>query len=115
MHPGSQHQRLVVGIESEHKVFVQVVEVNSGREIGWGSNLSEQLQGRRDDIRAAIVSGSDTVASSLVSLSSAGGWVLDEVSAGFGITLTAEAGVILSKASAAATFDVTVKFTRTRP
>jgi hypothetical protein len=104
-----------VNTEPEHKVLVQVVEVDSDREIGWASNLAEQLQGRLDDIRAAIVAGSGTVANSLVSLPSAEGWVLDEVSAAFGITLTAEAGVILSKASAAATFDVTVKFSRKQP
>ena len=38
--------------------------------------------------------------------------VLGEVSAKFGITLTAEAGVIVSKASAGATFEISVKFTR---
>ena len=34
------------------------------------------------------------------------------MSASFGITLTAEAGVIVSKASAGATFEVSVTFTR---
>ncbi len=101
--------------EPEHKVLVQVVEIDSGREIGWSSNLAEQLQDRLDDIRAAVVSASGTVANTLVSLPSTEGWALDEVSAAFGITLTAEAGVILSKASAAAAFDVTIKFTRTHP
>ena len=37
---------------------------------------------------------------------------IKEVAASFGITLTAEAGVILSKASAEATFEVTVTFAR---
>jgi len=34
------------------------------------------------------------------------------VSASFGITLAAEAGVLLSKASTEATFDVTITFQR---
>jgi hypothetical protein len=40
------------------------------------------------------------------------GWRLDNVSASFGVTLTAEAGALLSKASAGATFDVTVTYKR---
>ena len=52
------------------------------------------------------------MAKSLQSLTAPEGWRLGEVSASFGITLTAEAGVIVSKASAAATFEVSVKFTR---
>jgi hypothetical protein len=52
------------------------------------------------------------VAKSLQSLAAPEGWRLGEVSASFGITLTAEAGVIVSKASAGATFEVSVTFTR---
>ena len=56
-----------------------------------------------------------TVARSLKSLASPEGWRLGEVSASFGITLTAEAGVIVSKASAGATLQVSVTFTRAEP
>ena len=84
------------------------------REITFGKSLAEGLGGRQDDIRDAIQAGSQTVAKSLESLPSPDGWRLGEVSAKFGITLTAEAGVIVSKASAGATFEVSVKFIRSK-
>jgi hypothetical protein len=71
------------------------------------------LSARIDDLRHAIGEGTRTVAESLPELASPTGWRLNEVTASFGIALTAEAGVILSKASAATTFDVTVTFART--
>jgi len=99
------------------RVFVQVVDVDlaADREITFGRNLAEGLRERQDDIRGAIEAGSQTVANSIESLPSPQGWQLGEVSASFGITLTAEAGVIVSKASAGATFEVSVTFTRAGP
>jgi hypothetical protein len=96
------------------QVWVQVIDVNvaAGREITFGKNLAEGLANRQNDIRGAIEAGSQTVANSIESLPSPTGWRLGEVSASFGITLTAEAGVIVSKASAGATFEVSVTFTR---
>ena len=96
------------------RVFVQVVDMDvaAGREITFGKSLAERLGDRQDDIRGAIEAGSQTVAKSIESLPSPPGWRLGEVSASFGITLTAEAGVIMSKASAGATLEVSVKFTR---
>ena len=93
-------------------VLVQVVEVEQGREIGWGANLAEQLGERSEDIRHAITTGAKVVADSLSELRVDQGWRLGEVSASFGITLTAETGVILSKASAGATFEVVVTYQR---
>jgi hypothetical protein len=81
-------------------VLVPVVDVRSEGEIGWGSGVAQQLQDRLDDIRQAIVSASEAVAGGLPALPSAAGWSLSKVSASFGITLAAEAGVILSRASA---------------
>jgi hypothetical protein len=93
-------------------VFVQVVEVEDGREISWGPNLAEQLENRSEDVRRAIAVGAKTVADSLGELAAAQNWRLGAVSASFGVTLTAEAGAILSKASAGATFEVTVTYQR---
>jgi Trypsin-co-occurring domain 1 len=93
-------------------VFVPVVEITTGREIGWNTNISELLRSRLSDIRAAISAGAESVASSLTSLPTAETWRVKEVSASFGITLAAEAGVLLSKASTEATFDVTITFQR---
>jgi hypothetical protein len=96
--------------ESEKKVLVQVVPVDEGREIGWGESTAEQLRNRLEDINLAIKEGTKAVADSLEGLPGAKGWRLGEVSAKFGVTLTAQAGVIFSSASAGATFEVTVLF-----
>ncbi|MDD7942872.1 CU044_2847 family protein [Actinomycetospora lutea] len=94
-------------------VYVPVVEIgDTGREIGWGSNVSEMLGSRLDDIRDAIQAGAISVSRGLKDLPAAGNWQVSEVEASFGITLAAEAGVILSKASSEATFDVSITFTR---
>jgi Trypsin-co-occurring domain 1 len=97
---------------SEKKVLVQVVPIDEGREIGWGESTAEQLRNRLEDVQLAIKEGAKAVAESLEGLPSAKGWQLGEVSAKFGVTLTAQAGVILSSASAGATFEVTVLFKR---
>ena len=98
---------------SEEKVLVQVVPVDEERQqIGWGESTTEQLRNRLEDIRSAISEGAKAVADSLEGLPGARGWRLGEVSAKFGVTLTAQAGVILSSASAGATFEVTVLFKR---
>jgi hypothetical protein len=103
----------MAGIDTD-QVWVQVIDADmaADREITLSKSLAERLGDRQDDIRAAIGAGSETVAKSLKTLPSPKGWRLGEVSASFGITLTAEAGVIVSKASAAATFEVSVTFTR---
>ncbi len=97
---------------SEEKVLVQVVPVGGRREIGWGSSTAEALRNRLEDIHSAIAEGAKAVADSLEGLPGAEGWQLGEVSAKFGVTLTASAGVILSTASAGATFEVTVLYQR---
>jgi hypothetical protein len=79
-------------------VLVQVVPVEDGREIGWGSSTVEAFRDRLEDVREAVVSGARAVAGSLPGLPAADGWRLGEVSGSFGICLTAEAGVILTQA-----------------
>jgi hypothetical protein len=98
--------------EMPEKILVQVVPLEATGEISWGSGVTDQLERRLDDIRGAIAAGAKAVAGSLGSLPAAKGWRLGEVEASFAITLTAEAGVILSKASAGATFEVKVLYTR---
>jgi hypothetical protein len=97
---------------AEGQVLIQVVPVENDREILWGSNKVQHLAERLDDIKSAIATGTRTVADSLVNLPGAQGWQLTEVSGSFGLSLAAEAGVILTKASAETTFEVTVKFER---
>lgn len=96
------------------QVLVQVVPLDEGRQIGYVSNIAERLGDRAEDIRRAIKVGAMAVADSLPGLPGAQGWHLGQVSASFGVTLTAESGVVLSKASAGATFEVTVTYQRER-
>jgi hypothetical protein len=100
---------------SPSQVYVQVIELEPGREIGWGSSVAQQLRARVGDIEGGIVAASETIAASLGSLASVEGWELNEVSASFGVTLTAEAGVILTAASAGASFEVSLCFKRVQP
>ena len=92
------------------EVWVQVVPVDAGREISWGSNRVQNLADRLEDVKAAIAAGARAVAESLTGLPTAAGWELDEVTGSFGLSLTAEAGVILTKASVETTFEVTVTY-----
>jgi hypothetical protein len=96
----------------EGVVLVQVVDVGSGREISWGSNVADRLDARFDDIGRAIRAGVRAVSVGLVDLPVAREWQVGEVSAKFGITLTAEAGVLLSRAGAETAFEVAVTFRR---
>lgn len=98
---------------SQVAVLVQVLPVEDGREIGWGSNLVATFSDRLDDVRAAVVAGAHAVAASLSGLPSADGWKVREVSGSFGVSLVAEGGVILTKATAGTTFEVQVTFERT--
>jgi hypothetical protein len=98
--------------EKREQVLVQVIPVEASGEISWGTSVTDELEQRLDDIRSAIAAGAKAVAGSLPDLPSANNWRLGEVEASFAITLTAEAGVILSKASAGATFEVRVLYKR---
>jgi Trypsin-co-occurring domain 1 len=98
--------------EAADRVLVQVVPVGADREIGWGSSQVVAFRDRLADVREAVVSGAQAVADSLPELPSAQGWRLGEVSGSFGICLTAEGGVILTKATAGTTFEVQVTFER---
>jgi Trypsin-co-occurring domain 1 len=97
---------------SAGQVLVQVLPVEGGREIGWGSNQVAVFRDRLADVREAVVSGAQAVADSLDGLPAAEGWRLREVSGSFGISLTAEGGVILTKAAAGVAFEITVTFQR---
>ncbi|MEU4623655.1 CU044_2847 family protein [Actinoplanes sp. NPDC023801] len=93
-------------------VVVQVVDVSEGREISWNSSLVERLKDRAADVRSAIIAGAQAINADVNDLPTAEGWQIKELSATFGITLSAEAGVVLSRASAESTFEVTVTIER---
>ncbi|MEO3747961.1 CU044_2847 family protein [Plantactinospora sp. B5E13] len=93
-------------------VVVQVVDVEQGREISWGSGVVEKLRDRVGDIQNAIVAAARAIDLNPDRLPSRQNWQVDEISATFGVTLTTEAGVILSRAGTEATFEVTVTLRR---
>jgi hypothetical protein len=59
--------------------------------------------------------GAASISTSLPDLPVVADWQVNKVEASFGITLAAEAGVILSKGPAEAIFDVTITFARSEP
>ncbi|MFC5003093.1 CU044_2847 family protein [Dactylosporangium cerinum] len=91
-------------------VVVQVVELTGGREISWGDGTVERLRDRLSDVQSAIVAGVRAVAANVTPDLS--GWEVAELQAKFGVTLNAEAGVVVSRATTGATFEVTVTLRR---
>ena len=96
-------------------VLVQVIEAEPGQEITWGADAVERLADRVDDVRDAIASAFATVSAGLTDLEAPSDWEIGTISATFGVTLSAETGVIVSKASLGATLDVTITFRKSRP
>jgi hypothetical protein len=101
--------------EGRDDVLVQVVELGSGRQIGWGSSAAETLGHRARDLQRAIAAGIDVVRNALPGIHGVPGWSAQEVSATFAITLTAESGVVLARASTEASFEITVMFRADHP
>ncbi|GGL95916.1 CU044_2847 family protein [Nakamurella endophytica] len=96
-----------------HQILVRVVPAVGDRSPAVAGELVERLADRLDDVRAAITDGARTVAQSLTDVPAAAGWELAEVTGSFGLTLTAQAGVILARGSVESTLEVTVTFRRT--
>lgn len=96
-------------------VRVETVEVDAGgrRQIASRERTTALLEDRREDIQAAIAQAVDIVQAPLAQEPAAGGWRVSSVTATFGITVSAEAGVILTRASAEASFEVTLTIERT--
>lgn len=96
------------------RIYVTELDETGGRPIASRRQVTELLDKRRHDIQEAIAAASRLLgeAADRTPERSKEGWRLDHVEATFGLTLTAEAGVILSRASAEASFEVTVAFTR---
>jgi Trypsin-co-occurring domain 1 len=101
-------------IVAEPKVEVETVkfEQSGSRQIRTKTSTTELLQDRRPDIEAAVREASSIIQDSVAKVEDKPGWRLKTLEAKFGLTLAAEAGVILSKVSAEASFEVTVTIER---
>lgn len=95
-------------------VRVETVELDAAgmRQIGARHRATELLSERRADIEAAVGEASQIVQDSVAKVDERSGWRVRTVEAKFGLTLSAEAGVIVSRASAEASFEVTVTIER---
>lgn len=99
---------------AEVEVRVETVQLDGSaqRQIGSKTRTTALLRDRHDDIEAAVAEASAVLKDSAAQLEDGDGWRVTSVEAKFGITLGAEAGVILSKASAEASFEVTITVER---
>lgn len=98
---------------AEPKVQVETVKIDAdSRQIRTKTSTAELLQNRRGDIEAAVSEASSIIQGSVAKVEDKPGWRLTTLEARFGITLAAEAGVILSRVSAEASFEVTVTIER---
>ncbi|MCT9080149.1 CU044_2847 family protein [Streptomyces fulvoviolaceus] len=95
-------------------VRVETVELDArgSRQIGSRARPTVPLEERAAELRAAIVSASAIAQDSLAQVEPRDGWRVSSLQVVFGVTLAAEAGVILSKASAEASFEVTLTVDR---
>lgn len=102
--------------EQRDRRTVQVVVVPTDidyRQIGPQDRALQALQDHVDDVRAAVEQMTDLLLSTDAAQRPVTGWRVATLEATFGLTLTAEAGVIVSKASAEASLEVKITVERT--
>lgn len=99
---------------AEANVRVETVELDpsGSRQIGPRSRTTALLRDRADDIQAAVQEASAIVQESVSKVEDKDGWQMKSVEVKFGLVLAAEAGVVLSRASAEASFEVTLTIER---
>ncbi|AGP59666.1 CU044_2847 family protein [Streptomyces rapamycinicus] len=83
------------------------------RQIAGRTRTTASLGERAPEIEEAIVQASAIAQQSLAQVPQQDGWRITSLDVTFGLTLAAEAGVILTKASAEASFEVTLTVERT--
>jgi hypothetical protein len=69
--------------------------------------IADSIQEIADTLQAKLGDGAAEVP--------AGAWAMDSVTLGFELALEAEAGVVIAKTSATATFSIKIKWTRGQP
>ncbi|MGW3650020.1 CU044_2847 family protein [Streptomyces sp. NPDC000878] len=95
-------------------VRVETVELDArgARQIASRARLSAPLSDRSSEVREAIQQAAVIAQDALAQTPERHGWSVTGMQVVFGLTLAAEAGVILSKASAEASFEVTLTVER---
>jgi Trypsin-co-occurring domain 1 len=99
---------------SDSNVRVETIQLDASgsRQIGPKQRTTALLSDRRSDIQAAVREASTIVQDSVATVKDAPGWHVKEIEARFGLILTAEAGIVVSKASAEASFEITITIER---
>jgi Trypsin-co-occurring domain 1 len=102
------------GLVAGPNVRVETVELDASgtRQIKQRSRTTALLRDRADDIESAVQEASAIVQGSVAKVQDKDGWQLKSVEVKFGLVLAAEAGVVLSRASAEASFEVTLTIER---
>jgi hypothetical protein len=111
---GNQGTKIEGDEMAEPGVRVETVSVDAAgnRQISGKSRTTALLHDRRDDVEAAVRETSVILQDSVAKIADSDGWKIKTLEAKFGLTLTAEAGVVLSRASAEASFEVTITIER---
>ncbi|MEU9336047.1 CU044_2847 family protein [Streptomyces sp. NPDC048290] len=97
---------------AEVRVETVALDSSGSRQIASRTRSSAALGDRAPELEEAIVQASDIAQQSLARVPGRDGWQVSSMAVTFGLTLGAEAGVILSKASAEASFEVTLTVER---
>ncbi|MEU7606694.1 CU044_2847 family protein [Streptomyces sp. NPDC041003] len=97
---------------TEVRVETVALDATGSRQISSRTRTSASLGDRAEELEAAIVQASAIAQGSLSQVPRRDGWQVSSMQVTFGLTLAAEAGVILSKASAEASFEVTLTVDR---
>ena len=95
-------------------VRVETVELDAAgtRQISSRRRTTALLAERRGDIEAAVGEACNIVQDSIAKVDTRHGWRVSSLEAKFGLIVAAEAGVIVSRASAEASLEVTVTIER---
>jgi hypothetical protein len=97
---------------AEVRVETIALDASGSRQISTRTRSTTALAERAAEVEEAIVQASAIAQRSLDQVPERHGWRVTTMDITFGLTLAAEAGVILSKASAEASFEVTLTVER---
>lgn len=94
-------------------VYIETVTIGKDRQVSRDQPSLKLLADRTGDISSAIEVASDSIRSAASKLTKdESGLGMTELTVKFGITLGAEGGVIVSKATLSAALEVELKFSR---
>ncbi|MEU9174990.1 CU044_2847 family protein [Streptomyces sp. NPDC048420] len=94
------------------RVETVALDATGSRQIAARTRSTSALGERAAEMQEAIVQASTIAQQSLAQVPERDGWQVTSMDVTFGLTLAAEAGVILSKASMEASFEVTLTVER---